>query len=146
MKFKDVNIVRLLAYHDRRILHINGIQIAKDVLMFYLMICYNGRFGLILMSNNLRRTNQDLKRSEYLNFDKIDSLVNFLKFRLDYKFTDYSLENLCRKLTQVVKEIKLGTNMIIKTHNQSHLSDILKNLPSSSGRTKKSSGSSSSSI
>ena len=76
----------------------------KTDLMHYAIICFNGRFGWVPLSNNLKTASQEGKSSDYLNYDNINSSVCCMNFRLDFKFTDDSLENLTRLLTQIAPE------------------------------------------
>jgi hypothetical protein len=71
----------------------------KTDFMHYTIICFNGRFGWVPFTNHFARNDEGEDQENYFNYDDISSSMCCLNFKLDYTFTDDTIQGLIKSLT-----------------------------------------------
>ena len=71
----------------------------KTDFMHYTIICFNGRFGWVPFTNHFAKNDVDEEQEKYFNYDDISSSMCCLNFKLDYTFTDDTIQGLIKSLT-----------------------------------------------
>jgi len=78
----------------------------KTDFLHYTIICFNGRFGWVPFTNHftsavgISESNQSKKKMVF-DYENIESSLCCLSFKLDYYFTNETLESLTKALTNL---------------------------------------------
>lgn len=77
----------------------------KTTFMHYTIICFNGRFGWVPFTNHFSTSALSVGTiDKYFNYDEISSNLFCVNFKLDYIFTDDTIQSLTRSLTVLPME------------------------------------------
>jgi hypothetical protein len=72
----------------------------KTTMMHYLIVCFNGRFGYVPFTQYFS-VDQSLDSQEVFDYDEIRSKICCIKFKMDYVFTEDTVQVFSTSLTNM---------------------------------------------